>query len=831
MKKLSIIIITLYILSIPFACKKKTEEEDVIPEPTTEIIIAEQTKVMDQATKNAISTIDTKEFTFTFKGGSELLNNLKVGDFLVDSASELAPYGYLREVIKIEGTKGSKTVHTKQAKLTQAILQGNIHFHSGTLSQDKITKIELAKGVTLKQLKDTDFTVFDFDYEMEFGSSDHQVLVEGNTSLSMDLFFDFNWSYQLLPYPDVNVDLFETGVELNQEASINVTSEQSFSANSGDISLATFYFDPWTFMVGPVPVVFVPKVELIINMKGEVSAVFSTGASESFTGRLGTEYTSDNGWSAIAEKTYDYDYYPPNMDVSAEVTANVGPKISLKLYNVLGPYTRVTACLELEAEAIPESNNWNMDYNMGALATVGAEIDILWFEEDWHEDFRFFTQNLMHLENEPMGNGIFFVNPLNDNWYSHGSEILLKANVTGSTPTTVEFLVDDISICSLSEAPYEYNWDTESYALGNHTLIANKIIDGQIVSSDNISVNLVEANWEKIDLSSLGQNNETINYDVFFSDTDNGWLCGGSGYGLDGYLLHTSNGGQNWDQQSPDDFLFTMKEILYINEGELLIKMFGGTVFSSTDWNKEYGYYDFDGSYHITFDNHTVNSLAMSSSGDVTAIGRNIMDEKYYILTANPADHTPTGITAIPEYYEYTTTSPKVMFTNDKGIIYNIKDQDNALKQYIMISDNGGASWETSELNASGITRDDDILGAFFINETQGWLVGRENQGFAFVLVTDDGGSTWQKVDVEQAYNFGSVHFIDNNEGYATVDAMDYGDNPNCKLFHSTDGGNTWSPITISTSILPMKKVAFIGPYLGYAVGQGSDTYRFSIEN
>ncbi|MBI9034726.1 MAG: hypothetical protein JEZ03_09680 [Bacteroidales bacterium] len=823
MKKLSIAILSITILSIPFACKKKEVEEDITPVPSTEIIIADQTKVMDQATKKSIASIDTTNFTFSFEGQTELLNNLKIGDILVDSASEMAPYGYLREVVKIEGTKAAKTVQTKQAQLTQAIPQGNIHFHTGSLTQDKIRKIELAKGVTLKQLKDTDFTVFDFDYEMEFGPSDHKVMVEGNTSLSMDLFFDFIWSFQLLPHPDVIVDLFETGIELNQTASINISSEQSFSANSGDVSLATFYFDPWTFMVGPVPVVFVPKVE--------VTAVFTTGASESFTGRLGSQYTSDNGWSTISEKTPHWDYYPPEMDVSANVTANVGPKVSLKLYNVMGPYTKVTACLELDAVTVDETDNWNLDYNIGAEATVGVEIDILFFEEDWHESFRFFNQNLMHLENEPMGNGIFFVNPVDQNLYSQGNNILLKASVIGATPTSVEFLVDDISLASLSQEPYEYSWDTESYALGNHTLTVNNIINGQIISSDNITVNLVESKWEPIDLSNFGQSAETINYDVFFSDTDNGWLCGGSGYGIDGYLLHSTNGGQSWEQQSPDYFLMTMQEILYVNENELLIRMFGGSVFSTTDWDREFGYFDIEGNYHVTFSDYTIISLAMSSSGDVTAIGRHYNEDHYSIVTANPANHYFTGSTTIPEYYEYTNTSPEVCFTNDKGIIYNIKDQNNALGQYIQISDNGGVSWETKQLNASGITREDNVLDAFFLNETHGWLVGRENQGFAFVLITQDGGNSWQKVEVPEAYNFGGVHFIDYNEGYATVDMMDLGDYPNYKLFHTLDGGITWQAIEMVYTKLPMKNVNFIGPYLGYAVGQGAVTHRFSVNN
>ena len=93
-----------------------------------------------------------------------------------------------------------------------------------------------------------------------------------------------------------------------------------------------------------------------------------------------------------------------------------------------------------------------------------------------------------------------------------------------------------------------------------------------------------------------------------------------------------------------------------------------------------------------------------------------------------------------------------------------------------MLSEDGGVSWESMQLNASGITRGDDVKGAFFLNENKGWLVGRESQGYAFVLRTNDGGLTWEKSVVEDAYNFGSIWFLDNDEGYATVNAIDVGD-------------------------------------------------------
>ena len=825
-KNLLLVILTMGILTIPFGCKKNEDKPD--PEPG-EVIIADITNVMDEQTRAAITAIDTVVYTFTFSGETDLLNKLKVGDIIVDSASEFAEYGYLRMITKIEGSKGEKQIQTRPAGLTEAIHQGSIDFNSGLLKTSQIAHMELAEGVTLKTLKGSDFTVFDMDYDMEFGSGTDKITVEGNTSLSIDMFFKFNWSWCILcAPPGVEVELFESGIELNQSASINIVSEFGASLQQR-LPIATYYFEPWTFAVGPVPVVFVPKIELFVEVDGTVSAEFSTGASEAFNGRLGSRYTADDGWSMIKEKTHTYDYYPPQLDLSVYIEANVGPEVSLLLYGLAGPYANVTACSLLDAELHTGTDNWDLDYKVGVKAEAGIKIDVLLFEDSWGDSICLFEQTLMHLDNEPMDNGIYWEYPIDGHWYTLGNELNLQARTTGATPTEVQFIVDGNIIATDTEEPYEYNWNTTGFSHGEHNLVVNYILGGSIISSDDITISLLDAQWEIVDLTSLGQSNETINYDVYFSDIDHGWMVGGSAYGFGGYLLRTTDAGATWDQISPNDFLITMKEILFVSENKLLIRMFSGSVFTAGDWDKEFGHNNINGNWVVTFNDYTILSLAMSSNGEITAIGRYYDDDRLYLLKVNSADNKLVSATRIDKYYNDIPANSEVYFRNTKGLVYNIKDQSNSLKQYIMLSENGGSSWETIVLNAPGITRQDRVYDTYFLDEEKGWMVGKENQGYAFVLITEDGGQTWEKVDVEEATCFGSVNFLSDQEGYATVNTMTYGDDPQYKLFHTLDGGYTWNPIELVYTKTPMYKVTFTGPYIGYAVGQTAETYRFSV--
>jgi photosystem II stability/assembly factor-like uncharacterized protein len=831
-KNLFAILTAVLILSFVSGCKKHDEKTDPKPNPDPEdIIIAETAKPLDLETRAAISSIDTTNFTFVFNGETELVSNIKVGDILVDSASDLSQYGYIRKVKSVQSLRGQTTVTTEPAGLTEAILQGSIDFNSGKLKVSQIQRMELAKGVKLKTLKNSDFTVFDMDYDMEFGSGNDKVSVKGKTSLSMEVFFKFKWDYCILcAPPEVEVTLFESGIELDQAASINVVSQ--YGANLSErMPLATFYFQPWTFAIGPVPVVFIPKVQLFVEVDGSVSAEFSTGVSESFNGRLGTKYTSDDGWSTIADKTFTFDYYPPQLDLSASVKANVGPEVSLLLYGVAGPFTNVTACSQLDAERHVGTDNWDLDYKVGVKSEVGIRVDVFLFDEEWSKSFCLFEQNLMHLEDEPMETGVFFENPKDGDWLGLGTTVDLTVRVTGATPSELDFYVDGSLLGSLDSEPWVLNWNTASSTHGDHILVVNDMIGGDIVASDTINISLLNAEWKVVDLSSLGQNNETINNDVFFSGSDEGWIVGGTEYGFGGYMLHTTDGGLNWETISPTGILApnTLDNIVFISEGEVLANTVTGQVITSMGW-QEIKYQTLEG-FELTFKNFEVSDIAISNIGNLVAVGNVINENAYQIMSAKavPDNYEPSAGIDIPYYYNDMPTKPKIYFRNAKGIVYNLKDQSNPIRQYIMLSDNGGISWESMQLNASGITRDDDIYGAFFLDENKGWLVGRESQGFAVVLKTTDGGLSWEKINVEDVYNFGSIWMLSTKEGYATVNTINVDDIVKTKLYHTQDGGYSWSPVDIVHTRLPMKKVFFKGPYLGCTVGGGSDIFMFSV--
>ena len=97
---------------------------------------------------------------------------------------------------------------------------------------------------------------------------------------------------------------------------------------------------------------------------------------------------------------------------------------------------------------------------------------------------------------------------------------------------------------------------------------------------------------------------------------------------------------------------------------------------------------------------------------------------------------------------------------------------------YIVLSDDGGASWRRAKSPAAPL-----LTAVHFVDARQGWAVGHDS----VILATGDGGETWTLQFSAPAENrpLLDVHFLDANHGIA-VGA--YG-----AYYETGDGGKTWN--------------------------------------
>ena len=117
----------------------------------------------------------------------------------------------------------------------------------------------------------------------------------------------------------------------------------------------------------------------------------------------------------------------------------------------------------------------------------------------------------------------------------------------------------------------------------------------------------------------------------------------------------------------------------------------------------------------------------------------------------------------------------------------------------------GGNSWQPESIN--GLSQINQI---YFLNGLEGWIVG---SGASFNAARSvDGGNSWQMFSVGGNETIYSIHFQDTNHGYLTAASG--------LLYTTTDGGNTWNPVSLTTEN-DLKAFALPNPHTMLVLGDG----------
>ena len=147
----------------------------------------------------------------------------------------------------------------------------------------------------------------------------------------------------------------------------------------------------------------------------------------------------------------------------------------------------------------------------------------------------------------------------------------------------------------------------------------------------------------------------------------------------------------------------------------------------------------------------------------------------------------------------------------------------------VLRTEDGGKTWQSVELNT-----DADLYRVFFVNERQGWAVGgrirmaednelmRHDQrgGYGYIFHTSDGGKTWQCQYGERGRHLFGLHFIDEKTGLACGERG--------ILLKTEDGGDNWKLYPTTDTIRWLYGITFTDRLNGFAVGQTETVIRTS---
>lgn len=368
--------------------------------------------------------------------------------------------------------------------------------------------------------------------------------------------------------------------------------------------------------------------------------------------------------------------------------------------------------------------------------------------------------------------------------------------------------------------------------------------------------------WNNITPTTITRTEYTNFTDVYFADSQNGWVSN-----TNNLVLHTTDGGATWTLQTITDSYVEISDLHFFDANNGLVSA-SGTIYSTSDGGATWQQTNSDGPVYFQFmdgDNgwgiagwdamkttdggQTWETISLEQYDSLYNL--HFVDENtgwvvgYYGLVLFTDDG---GETWQDQSVELTSsiysvdfgTSDQGMFVGTYGFIYGTGNAgrewhsvrtaeqwdlndiyfanantgwaigENSQNEGVVLkTTEGGNSWSEVAANSDW----DNLSEIYFLNDQVGWVAGKLSNGHGMLLSTDDGGATWTtEIGTEDGYSgFLAFQFnVDENLGWITGEEG--------TILSTTDGGNSWSEQSSHTSE-DLEDVFFADSQTGYACG------------
>ncbi len=360
-------------------------------------------------------------------------------------------------------------------------------------------------------------------------------------------------------------------------------------------------------------------------------------------------------------------------------------------------------------------------------------------------------------------------------WFPGCSNSLKKTSDGGDTWESI-YLPDQAGLNALYFTP-----DGKGCIVGDHGIIFNT------------------TNWEdQWEQNSKGNNSAF--YSISFADEMNGWAAGCKtytpnwGFGQGSIMVHTYDGGASWEEQNTG-VQASLRSVSFCDQKNGWAV---GNLFSMSFLD-------------TTYILHTANG------GEVWQIQK--WDTTYYLADICFIDES-NGWTVGGYSDGYGYSEGKILRTIDGGstweqqfcdsckslnaIYFVDNDQGWVVGESIYKTTNGGQAWTEQVYDTSGF----NLTSVFFVDEENGWIVGNKWLGPGILLHTSDGGNNWS-YDLYNSSLY-SIQFKDHLSGLISG-----GDGT---VLLTEDGGATWEQQNSGTD-KELYSVCFTSNGHGYAAG------------
>jgi hypothetical protein len=374
-----------------------SSDEPRAPEPQADEIHYELlpwTRELSAETLAAIRDLGAEDGTVRVAGHPAELEGLAPGDVLLAGASETTPDGLLRMVVSTSPDGDGTKIATKPVGIQLAFknLHARVTARRAMLDGTPADGVEpQAKVATSKSVgggKVIDWRVFDQDGNRETKDDQLYVHAEVKGALTITAYVDLDWAGDVgraaseaacaLAYPVCKPRLpnVKMGARAEMEAGYSIDAEGAAATayESGEILIDDASVDLPTISLGPV--VIKPTVDFVAEVSGSASTRFHARSALRYTVATEVSVSLREGPTFVTP-TFTRELDPPSVDaiLQTEVTAAVGPRLSLMFWDTVGPTVSLRGYGRLRADSEREPC---FALDLGADMRAGIRLRVPW---------------------------------------------------------------------------------------------------------------------------------------------------------------------------------------------------------------------------------------------------------------------------------------------------------------------------------------------------------------------------------------------------------------------------------------------------------------------
>jgi len=358
-------------------------------------------RVLDAPALEALTHSPEGRTTLVFGSITPSLRRLSRGDVLVGSASARAPQGLLRRVTRAVRRDGGLVVETEPAALEDLFWRARAGARVEMKAADIAAVTAQVEGVLVPDSEAMaqawspgrlEFELLDVvlvDLDGNPTTTADQVRATGKLGVepSFDVDIDIAWG-QLRRFQFTNATELSGTLELDGRVTV--------ADLDRSVTVASVRFAPVTICVGPVPLVFTPILDVQVGVSGNVTAGIRTSVSATTPVSAGALYENQE-WSGFVDlpdgpEDIAIEWLAPELTGAATATVYAGPRLSVLLYDLGGPFASVYGYTTLQAQVLP-SRSWSL--YLGLRGSIGLVVSVPTTGEKIRYDLELFDRSFM----------------------------------------------------------------------------------------------------------------------------------------------------------------------------------------------------------------------------------------------------------------------------------------------------------------------------------------------------------------------------------------------------------------------------------------------------